>query len=119
MSGVYCLLATSWQHNVARGLECGARRGEFVKHIFEIHRPGRAIANPLQVYAGSQVNGGGVTRINEVSQDNPARYTRIYIGGAAPLDPITQVNLRLGRDLTVRNGLKTEYDLVLRLIKLF
>lgn len=73
----------------------------------------------LQLFTGGQINGGGVTRVNGVRQNNPAEYSRLYLGGIYSVDTKTHLNLRFGRDLAFENGLKTRHELTLRLITLF
>ena len=70
-------------------------------------------------FLGMQLNTGGATEINGLDQHNPPRNQRLMAGVFYNLGSGLNLNLRYGRDLSVDNGLRTDHELALRLVKTF
>jgi len=65
-------------------------------------------------YVGFQATEGGQTTLNGVSQNNPIHGRRGYLGGRWNLDGSNRIELRYDEDISLRTGLKTMRETVLR-----
>lgn len=73
-----------------------------------------------QFHLGGQVNRGGETRINAVDQNNAPDNSRLMLGTTYLTDDKShQWIFRLARDVEVKNGFKTDSEIMLRYLKMF
>jgi hypothetical protein len=70
------------------------------------------------VFIGAQQNFGGETSINGAPQNNEANNQKLMIGGIVFVFD-TQIMLRYGKDVAVKNGFGLKDELLLRLQKRF
>lgn len=73
----------------------------------------------LDLRAGLSHTTGGETKVAGVSQDDAMRTTKASIGTAWFVAPDVQLMVNYGRDLSVRNGLREDRRINLRLLKAF
>ena len=78
-------------------------------------------ANPnWQFHLGAQANRGGETRINGVDQNNAPDNSRLMLGTTYLTDDkLHQWILRVARDVEVKNGFKTDREIMLRYLRMF
>jgi hypothetical protein len=62
---------------------------------------------------------GGATRVNGIDQNNQLRTQYARVTGTYFLEPTLQLQMQLGRDLTVENGPKENARINLRIAKIF
>lgn len=87
---------------------------------FETQVMGRYMPNATtSVGLGIGHNWGGETKINNVSQDNSTETTNIRFAISKFMTPKDQFVVQLGRDLSVENGLKEDFRLNLRYLRIF
>lgn len=70
-------------------------------------------------FAGLSQTWGGETRVNDVHSNDEARQRKFSVGGSYFVGPKTQLLMSVGRDLKLRNGLKENARLNLRLLQVF
>lgn len=87
---------------------------------FETQVMGRYMPNATtSLGLGIGHNWGGETKINNVSQDNSTETTNIRFAISKFMTPKDQFVVQLGRDLSVENGLKEDFRLNLRYLRIF
>ena len=73
-----------------------------------------------QLHLGGQVNRGGETRINDVDQNNAPDNSRLMLGTTYLTDDKShQWIIRVARDVEIKNGFKTNSEIILRYLKMF
>ncbi|HCI52445.1 MAG TPA: hypothetical protein DE312_03830 [Gallionella sp.] len=73
-----------------------------------------------QFYAGAQVNQGGETQINGIDQNNAPDNKRMMLGTSYLTDnKKNQLQLRLAKDISVKNGFKIGSEVMLRYLTMF
>lgn len=73
-----------------------------------------------QFHLGGQVNRGGETLINKVDQHNAPDNSRLMLGTTYISDDKShQWIVRVARDVELRNGFKTDSEVMLRYLKMF
>ena len=87
---------------------------------FETQVMGRYMPNATtSLGLGIGHNWGGETKINNVSQDDSTQTTNIRFAISKFMTPKDQFVVQLGRDLSVENGLKEDFRLNLRYLRIF
>jgi hypothetical protein len=73
-----------------------------------------------QFHLGGQINRGGETRINTVDQNNASDNSRLMLGTTYLTDDKShQLIFRVARDIEVKNGFKTDSEIMMRYMKIF
>ena len=73
-----------------------------------------------QFHLGGQVNYGGETRINGIDQDNPPDNPRVTFGTTYQTDNRKhQWIARIARDTNIKNGFKTDGEVLVRYLYMF
>lgn len=73
-----------------------------------------------QLHLGGQFNRGGETRINAVDQNNAPDNSRFMLGTTYLTDDKShQWIFRVARDVEVKNGFRTDNEIMLRYLKMF
>lgn len=72
------------------------------------------LSSAFEGYGGLQANEGGQTTLNGVAQENPIHGRRAYLGGRWNLGGGNRIDMRYAEDLSLRTGLKTTRETVVR-----
>ena len=96
----------------------GARMKQ--KPLWELQTHVRYFLAPM-TYLGGYLShiGGGETRVDGVAQDDRQSLTKVLLSVGHFVAPDTQVLVSVGKDLTIRTGIKEDARLNFRLLKFF
>lgn len=87
---------------------------------FESQIMGRYMPNPTTSFGvGLGHNWGGETKINDVKQDDQIKTTNIRFTASKFFTAKDQLQVQLGKDLSVENGVKEDFRLNLRYLRIF
>lgn len=73
----------------------------------------------FEIYLGYQINKGGKTYINDISQNNPPNTQKEMLGVTWNIFPKTALTLRYGHENAIDNGFKTNKEIAGRLQIIF
>lgn len=87
---------------------------------FESQIMGRYMLDPTTSFGlGLGYNWGGETKINGIKQDNDMKTTNVRFTASKFFTAKDQIQVQLGRDLSVDNGLREDFRLNLRYLRIF